>query len=140
MNEFFHPDSRGYSPISTTRLTEINEKEDATLSGLTDLQANIAAQAAAITALQNEQTMFLADIKAALANTDSDAAVEAGRNLSRSRPPRSRRRPPLRWPLTRRPRLPPRLPDALHHGRPGRLSSDRQPGRLSRVPDGAAFR
>jgi hypothetical protein len=53
--------------------TIINDEENA-MSGLTDLNTNIAA-------LQAEWTQFLTDLNNALANEDSDAAVEAASQL-----------------------------------------------------------
>ena len=63
----------------TQILNQINKKEDAIMSGLSDLQANVATLQANVTALANEQATLIKDIQAALANNvgDSDAAVEA---------------------------------------------------------------
>jgi hypothetical protein len=56
------------------RLDRIESNQEKTVSGLTDLNANIAA-------LQAEWTTFLADMTTALSNEDSDAAVEAAAQL-----------------------------------------------------------
>ena len=56
------------------KLDLILQKEGITMSGLTDLNANIAA-------LQAEWTTFLADLTTALGNSDSDAAVESAAQL-----------------------------------------------------------
>jgi DNA-binding FadR family transcriptional regulator len=62
-------------------LVRLNRKADQIMSGLTDLQQQVANLQAAMTAEESEQTQFLADIAEALANEDSDAAVEAASQL-----------------------------------------------------------
>jgi len=81
LNDFWHPElkrvlieiSAQYEQV-IIRLDQLKQKEDITLSGLTDLQG-------AITAMQAEWTTFLADLTTALGNEDSDAAVEAAAQL-----------------------------------------------------------
>jgi peptidoglycan hydrolase CwlO-like protein len=62
-------------------LNRILYNQEIQMSGLTDLQANVAAQGTALTALTAEWTTFLADMTEALSNEDSDAAVEAAAQL-----------------------------------------------------------
>jgi hypothetical protein len=59
----------------------IDDLREFLMSGLTDLQANVAAQTTALAALQAEWSTFLADLTTALGNADSDAAVEAAAQL-----------------------------------------------------------
>jgi ribosomal 50S subunit-associated protein YjgA (DUF615 family) len=56
------------------QLDRIEKQQENEVSGLTDLNTNIAA-------LTAEWTTFLADLTTALGNTDSDAAVEAAAQL-----------------------------------------------------------
>jgi hypothetical protein len=55
-------------------LDKLNRKVDDVMTGLTDLNANVAA-------MQAEWATFLSDMTAALANEDSDAAVESAAQL-----------------------------------------------------------
>lgn len=59
------------------QLATIIKNQGVIMSGLSDAQAALAAQGTDITALLTEQNTFLADVKTALENGDSDAAVEA---------------------------------------------------------------
>ena len=56
------------------KIDAILNKEGILMSGLSDLNSNVAA-------LQAEWTTFLADLTTALGNSDSDAAVEAAAQL-----------------------------------------------------------
>jgi len=58
-------------------INQINRKVDALMSGLADLQSAEAQESADINTLVGVVNAFVTDLKAALANTDADAAVEA---------------------------------------------------------------
>lgn len=58
-------------------ISEINRKVDVLMSGLSDLTSAEAQETADISTLISVVGTLITDLKAALANTDSDAAVEA---------------------------------------------------------------
>lgn len=70
------PDSRALQAIQN-QLNRIEEKVDKIMSGLSDLTTTEAQETADINTLVGVVQTFIADVKAALANDDSDAAVEA---------------------------------------------------------------
>lgn len=74
------PDNRALQQI-LDRLGRIETNQEAIMSGLTDLQTAEQQEAADITTLVNVVGTLITDLKAALANTDADAAVEAAAQI-----------------------------------------------------------
>jgi uncharacterized coiled-coil protein SlyX len=62
-------------------ISQINRKVDILMSGLQDLQSSEAQEAADINTLVGVVQTLITDLQAALANTDSDAAVEAAAQI-----------------------------------------------------------
>jgi tetrahydromethanopterin S-methyltransferase subunit G len=63
------------------QLDRIEEKVDNIMSGLTDLNTTEAQEGVDITTLVGVVQTLVTDLQAALANTDSDAAVEAASQI-----------------------------------------------------------
>ena len=63
------------------RLARIESNQEAQMSGLTDLQTAEAQETADINTLLSVVSTLITDLQGALANTDSDAAVEAASQI-----------------------------------------------------------